>query len=108
MPRYQLTPRRKRRFKIMLILTLVLGVINGFTGGNFIHSFMKVVYLMVGLQLIMLFVTFQLSVVKVKATNGASLTTFDHIHEYYKNVFTENGYQVDYEALRRIKMSKYL
>ncbi|MFB2589008.1 hypothetical protein [Acinetobacter sp. c1-l78] len=98
-PRFKLTPGRKRYFKIVAILTVILGLASGFYyKGSFFTSFMSAVVVMLMIQAVVFYFWFMAFNAKLRATNGTSANGQLHIHEYYKKVFQDNGYQVDYEA----------
>lgn len=99
LPKYELTPKRKRYFKIMGGVTLVLGLLSGLMNrGNFISSFMSVVIIALVIQGIVFYIQFALFHRNIKASNGANLKAQHHIHDYYKKAFFDSGYHIDYEA----------
>lgn len=98
-PKFKLTPGRKKYFMIYGVVTLVLAFLGGIThSNNFFENFMCVILLMLALQAVTFYFWLMMFNAKLKVTNGTSMNAQLHIHEYYKKVFQESGYQVDYEA----------
>lgn len=94
-----LTPSRKRYLIIMAIITLVLGTLVGiFSKGSFFNNFMSIVFIMGLLQIAVFYFQLKAFTVKAKLSNGASINTLQPIHDYYKKVFINAGYNIDYEA----------
>lgn len=99
LPKFELTPRRKRYLKVVGIITLVGGLLFGIMNPrHFFSGFMSAFYLMLFIQVIIGFFWLNYKYYKMRATNGASVKAQHHIHDYYKKVFTDNGYHISYEA----------
>lgn len=99
LPKFELTPARKRYFKIVGIITVVLGLVGGILQpSHFFANFFSAFTTMLVIQVIIGFFWLNFKLFKMRLTNGASVKAQHHIHEYYKKVFTDHGYHVSYEA----------
>ena len=89
----------KRYVKVMGIISLILAFINGLSvPSHFFTAFMKGLGIMLLLQLPVIWVVATIFKARVAATNGLVVTTNLPIHEYYKQAFIQQGYQVDFES----------
>ncbi len=83
----------------MGIISLILAFINGLSvPSHFFTAFMKGLGIMLLLQLPVIWVVATIFKARMAATNGLVVTTNLPIHEYYKQAFIQQGYQVDFES----------
>lgn len=99
LPKFAMTEGRKRYAKMAGSLTLALALIAGVMSHNaFFSNFMSIIFTSLVLHLIIGYFWLTIFYHKMRATNGANVKAQHHIHDYYKKVFLDNGFHIDYEA----------
>lgn len=99
LPQFEMTKGRRRYLKVLLGFVVVTTLINGVLyPASFFEGLKQAILIVLVLQIPVLWLWLIVFKYKLKASNGTSLKSHRHIHDYYKQAFLSAGYQIDYET----------